>query len=337
MCLIISKRRYGDSVAKRIGKMKSFIGIGLAGIPILFLLISQPLSAAEPKLKVAVLDFGTVGDSEDLGRGAAEILRTTLVETGKYKIIERRMLKQVLEEQKLSLGGVIDQKEAAGIGKLLGAKLVAVGSVVRLGESYTLNIRFVDVETGEVVSGRKLTTKSKEDIPALCGKMVKLLSSGKGSPQKDEVFTPVPIQKPIKQEPAAKTYTPSTSGGWALGLIYPGGAVKHTSQNHAWELKAQAGSGIMVVGPRYYRYITSSGLRLYWGLEADYINFTGKESKGGGYAGGGFVGGEIPLGDKLGLAMDCGPMYINLAETKYSQSASGMEYVLNMTIYWHFR
>jgi len=131
--------------------------------------------------------------------------------------------------------------------------------------------------------------------------------------------------------------TPVTQGTWALGLIYPGVALKYNGQNHAWELRTQAGSGVLAAGPRYYRYITSSGVRMFWGLEADFISFKDTESKGTGFAGGGFVGGEIPLGGKLGLAMDFGPMYINLAETKYSQSAANLEYVLNMAIYWHFR
>lgn len=126
-------------------------------------------------------------------------------------------------------------------------------------------------------------------------------------------------------------------GSWAAGILYPGGSVKYIHENHAWELKAQGGSGVIAAGPRYYRYITSSGLRLFWGVEADFISFKGAASKGSGFAGGCFAGGEIPLGDKIGLAMDFGPMYINVAETKYSQSASGVEYILNMAIYWHFR
>lgn len=215
----------------------------------LILFTVNPLSAAD-KLKVAVLDFRTVGDSASLGEGAAEILRTTLMETGQYTIIERGMLKQVLEEQKLSLSGAVNPQDAATVGKILGAKLVAVGSVVKLGESYTLNIRFVDVETGEVISGRKLTASSQEEIPALCGQMVKLLSRGKASTiKKAPVITP-PQEKPVK------SYTPSTPGKWAIGLIYPGGSIKYLAGNHAWELKAQSGSGILAAGPRYYRYPT---------------------------------------------------------------------------------
>lgn len=134
------------------------------------------------------------------------------------------------------------------------------------------------------------------------------------------------------------TEVPS-AGNWALGGIYPGASLKYiTRGKSAWELRAQSGSDILAIGPRYYRYITqSANPRLFLGIEADYITFNGKESKGSGFAGGAFVGGEIFLTKQIGLLMDFGPMYINLAENTYSQSDSGVDFVVNMGIYWHFR
>jgi len=109
---------------------------GLFLVIIVSLFSGRLLVATENKLKVGVLDFKTVGDSASIGEGAAEILRTTLIETGRYTIIERGMLNQVLEEQKLSLSGIVDPNTAAGIGKVLGAQLVAVGSVVKIGADF---------------------------------------------------------------------------------------------------------------------------------------------------------------------------------------------------------
>ncbi|HAH32575.1 MAG TPA: hypothetical protein DCL44_09720 [Elusimicrobia bacterium] len=291
------------------------------------------LIAAENKLKMAVLDFKTVGDSAELGEGAAEILRTTLMETGKYTVVERGMLKQVLEEQKLGQSGAVDQNTAVGIGKILGAKLVAVGSVVKMGETYTLNVRFIDVQTGEVVSGKKLTAQSRDEIPGLCEKMVKMFS-------KEEA----PQEAEDKRSQSQKTQVPETKnplavGNWALGGLYPGASLKYvTGGKSAWELRAQSGSGVLALGPRYYRYFThSSNPRLFLGLETDYITFKGKVSKSTGFAGGAFVGGEIFLTKQIGLLMDFGPMYINLSDDKFSESASALEYVMNMGVYWHFK
>lgn len=304
-------------------------------------LLNASTTAAEVKLKMAVLDFKTVGDSRELGDGAAEILRTTLSETGRYIVVERDMLNQVLKEQKLGSSGAVDQATAVGIGKILGAQVVTVGSVVRLGETYTLNVRFVDVGTGEVLSGKKLTAKSSDDIPSLCSQMVKIFSKREPSQQLDTQPAPAQLPKPVAQA-EKKPYVAKREAGpdtWAVGAIYPGASIKRfLSARTAWELRGQSSSGIIAIGPRYYSYFSAPATpRLYWGLEADYISFKGKQSKGVGYAGGGFVGGELMLGDKLGLATDFGPMYISLTDNDYSQSASNLEYVLNMAIYWHFR
>lgn len=196
-----------------------------------------------------------------------------------------------------------------------------------MGESsYTLNVRFVDVITGEVITGKKLTTKNREDIPKLCGQMVKLLAK-KGAPQEEEESQPQSVKKT------------SAAGYWALGGIYPGVALKYvTGGKSAWELRAQSGSGVLAFGPRYYRYFTqNANPRLFLGIEADYITFKGEVSKGTGFAGGAFVGGEIFLTKQIGLLMDFGPVYINLKENTYSQSERGMDYMVNLGIYWHFR
>ncbi|MBI4350797.1 MAG: hypothetical protein HY550_05115 [Elusimicrobia bacterium] len=275
------------------------------------------LLAAEVGQKVAVLDFKTVGDSTDLGEEAAETLRTYLLETGKYTVIKRGMINKALKKQRPGLSGEIDQATAIGVGKVLGVQLVAVGSVVKKDELYTLTVRFDAVATGEMIFRKKLATENREDISDLCGRMVKLLTK-KDAPQVEG-----------KQ---------SAAGNWALGGIYPGAALKYvTGGKSAWELRAQSGSGVLALGPRYYRYLSkNANPRLFLGIEADYITFKGEVSKGTGFAGGAFAGGEIFLTKQIGLLMDFGPMYIHLADSNFSESASGIEYVLNMGIYWHF-
>ena len=295
-------------------------------------IVPNTVIAQDGKIKVAVLDFKTIGDNSNLGEGAAEIMRTALAGTGKYSVVERGMLKQILEEQKLGQSGVVDQKTAVGIGKVLGAKFVAVGSVVKFGEKYTLNIRFVNVETGEVLEGKQLTANNQEQIPDLCLEMVKFFSGG----VKSEIKNKKPEIKTIQKQNIVNIQNRQFNTEWALGILYPGVALKRIRNKHAWEIRVQSGSGIFAAGPRYYRYLKNSEIKLFWGLEADYINFKGNESEGVGFAFGGFTGGEIPLTPNIKLNMDIGPMYISLSENDYSQSVSGLEYFLNMGIYWHF-
>ena len=67
-------------------------------ILLVLLLVAVPVLAAE---KVAVLDFKTVGLEADIGMAAAEILRTEMVQTGAFAVVEREQLAALLEEQKL--------------------------------------------------------------------------------------------------------------------------------------------------------------------------------------------------------------------------------------------
>ena len=128
---------------------------------------------------------------------------------------------------------------------------------------------------------------------------------------------------------------PPTTGNWALGGLYPGASIKYvTDSKSAWELRAQSGSGAFALGPRYYHYFSqAANPRLFFGIEADYLTFKGKVSKSTGYAGGAFVGGEIFLTKHIGLLMDFGPMYLNLSDKDFSESASNLEYVMNLGIY----
>lgn len=141
---------------------------------------------------------------------------------------------------------------------------------------------------------------------------------------------------------AGKNTTPVKNpvpGNWALGLVYPGAAIRYqSSPRTAWEVKAQSGSRVLVVGPRfYYQLGSNNGLSLFCGLEGDYIGFKGETSEGSGFAGGAFIGGDISLSGPLRLSMDFGPMYISLNDNEFSESVSGIGYIINMGIYWHFK
>jgi TolB-like protein len=111
----------------------------------------------EVKPTIAVLDFESVGSEEHLGKAVSEIMRTELIGTRKFRVVERSQINQALSEQKLQKSGIVDEKSAVEIGKLLGADLIIIGSVVKIGTAYTINSRMIDVKTGEATLGRNVT------------------------------------------------------------------------------------------------------------------------------------------------------------------------------------
>mgnify|MGYP003880976931 CR=1 FL=1 len=123
-----------------------------------------PAAAQEVKQRVAIFDFETVGFKSDVGKSITEIFRVSMINTGKYRVVERETLDKVLREQNLQVGSaVIDENSAVKIGKILGAEFIIIGNVVKLGETYTINTRMVDVQTGEVIITAIKTTKGEAD------------------------------------------------------------------------------------------------------------------------------------------------------------------------------
>ena len=81
-----------------------------------------------------------------------DALTQAVFETGSVKIIERKNLEKILDEQKFQSSGLVDDSSAKDIGKIAGVDYVCYGDMKDIGNEITVNIRLVDVESGEVIS-----------------------------------------------------------------------------------------------------------------------------------------------------------------------------------------
>lgn len=104
-------------------------------------------------LRVVILPFKNItrnADDEWLSDSFAESLTMGLLHVDALHLIERSQLQQVMKEQQFAQTGYIDESTAPQLGKLLGAKVVVLGSYQKVGDQLQANVRFVDVETGQV-------------------------------------------------------------------------------------------------------------------------------------------------------------------------------------------
>ncbi len=104
-------------------------------------------------LRVVILPFKNITrNAEDdwLSDSFAESLTMGLLQVDALHLIERAQLQQVLKEQQFSQSPYIDETTAPQVGRLLGAKVVVLGSYQRVGDQLQANVRFVDVETGRI-------------------------------------------------------------------------------------------------------------------------------------------------------------------------------------------
>ena len=104
---------------------------------------------------VAVLDLQTSGGilkSEALA--LSDRLRSEMEELKKFDLIERSQMDALLKEQAFSLSD-LSEDVAAKAGKLLSAEQIVVGTIGKVGRTYTVDVRLIDVASGKVVNSSK--------------------------------------------------------------------------------------------------------------------------------------------------------------------------------------
>lgn len=103
---------------------------------------------AEDKMQIAVLDLDPKGTSKVMAGAVSDIIRSEMVKAGLFTVIERGQMDVILKEQGFQQTGCTDQACAVKLGKMLSARKILVGEINKIGQSFILTVRIVDVETG---------------------------------------------------------------------------------------------------------------------------------------------------------------------------------------------
>lgn len=101
---------------------------------------------------VAVLPFTVSGaDSKmgSIGSALAESVTVDLVASQLVKVIERSRIESVVKEMKLGLTGLVDERTAQSLGRVVGATYIVIGSVDPVGGSLQIVSRVLKVESGQ--------------------------------------------------------------------------------------------------------------------------------------------------------------------------------------------
>lgn len=127
--------------------------------------LGETHKAKRPEVRKESLAVFDLNSSEKLTRekvgfAISELLTQRFVKTETFVVVERAQLHKVFEEQKLQQTGAMDPKTAVDVGKLLGAHILLLGSVEKLGGKYQVNARLVEVKSGEVLAA------AYEELPA---------------------------------------------------------------------------------------------------------------------------------------------------------------------------
>lgn len=139
--------------------MRRSSGAVLAAIIVLSLpaagIAQQPV---DDRPGIAVFPFdngGSYGENREnlelLGVGLQQALMYELQQNTNLRVIDRAVLRELMEEQDLGASGRVDAETAARIGRIVGAKYVVAGGFMDLFGDFSLTGRIVDTETTEIL------------------------------------------------------------------------------------------------------------------------------------------------------------------------------------------
>ncbi len=103
------------------------------------------------KSYIAVLSLEAKGDAgKEIATVLSDSLRRALVDTNRFSVVERANMDAILKEQGFSLQDCTSSECIVKVGKLLSAEKIVTGSIGKLGQTYSVEIRLTNVETGQI-------------------------------------------------------------------------------------------------------------------------------------------------------------------------------------------
>ncbi len=159
--------------------------------------VSRAAVPLEKRILVAVMPFEYRAEQEayrTLADKLPDLMIEELFQTGRYRLIERTRIEEVLKEVELGQSGLIDEKTAVKAGKQLGAQALLLGTVTgikrleardgagssvyikRMGFEVSLRARVISLNNGEIIAAANAVaaevTQEKRFFGAKTGEIV---------------------------------------------------------------------------------------------------------------------------------------------------------------------
>jgi hypothetical protein len=107
--------------------------------------------------KIGVVNMNS--PSANLSNYVIDSIVMHLVNRGTFIVIERSDLDNIQREQRYQLSGEVSDETAVSIGKQLGTQIIVTGSILPLGNNYSLRLKITDVQTAQIIGTRIFTVR----------------------------------------------------------------------------------------------------------------------------------------------------------------------------------
>ena len=148
---------------------------------------------------VALIDFESINIRDTDADALTQRLNSELIKMGKFTVLERSLIQQVIEEQKFQYSGNVDMQTVSDIGSMTGADYVIVGTISKIGGKYfSVDCRMIEVETSSSARG---ASYDADDIGQLLRNGMKDIASQLSGINVSDSPSQVEVPRTKHQEP----------------------------------------------------------------------------------------------------------------------------------------
>jgi curli biogenesis system outer membrane secretion channel CsgG len=128
---------------------------------------TKPLLNPDSPIVIAVMDLAPLQVQPDTGGAVAEMIRNRISGAKNVAMVERQRMPDIKREQGFQYSDLADPDTAVRLGRAIGARKMIFGSLSKLGATYTINVRMVDVETSLIDGVREVQCRActEDDLP----------------------------------------------------------------------------------------------------------------------------------------------------------------------------
>lgn len=144
-----------------------------------------------------------------------------LVQSNRFTVLDRTNIESVLKEREFQVSGMVSDQDAVAAGKYLEADFIVIAKVSKVGDTFFISGKMINVKTGVIVS----TTSAQGDgklamLIGLAGQVGDVLAGGSAAPPpaaaKEAVVAPPPEEA---APPPARSEEPQPTSGEVHQLI----------------------------------------------------------------------------------------------------------------------
>lgn len=135
--------------------MKPIYSIIFAAVSLLLFIPLITAQEAAPDINLALTGFDNMEENSKhdyISSIISAVIREDLSNTEGISLLDRESMTELLQEQKLQISGLFDDRTAVRAGKLLGSDYLTGGSYIVFDTEVLLDVTLINVETGRVIS-----------------------------------------------------------------------------------------------------------------------------------------------------------------------------------------